>query len=42
VYEGDVLETLLSRFGDEPLLTRAEAIRRTLLDGGWTELPNGE
>jgi len=37
-YKGEVQETTLARTGEEQLLMRAEALRQTLLKGGWIEL----
>jgi len=35
---GDIVETQLSRTGEQPLLERAARLKQELVAGGWTEL----
>ena len=35
----DLVESRLSRYGEEPLLLIAEQAKQNLLKDGWTELP---
>lgn len=37
-YQGDIIETVVSRTGEAPLLQRAEAAKQALVSNGWTEI----
>lgn len=39
--DGELTHTQLSRFGEQPLIMRADRVRAELLEQGWFERPPG-